>query len=95
MSTDGNGTDELELAVMRKRLLFQSNHRGMKETDRIFGGFANAHLDELNPDQLRQFDGLLEEGDNDLMAWINDPVSAPVEHCHDVLDRIIAFKNAL
>lgn len=95
MSTDRDRTDEVEFAVMRKRLLFQSNHRGMKETDRIFGGFAHAHLDDLSPDQLKQLDGLLDEGDNDLMIWINDPASAPVEHRHALLDRIIAYKNAL
>lgn len=87
--------DDTELEMMRKRLVFQSNHRGMKETDRIFGGFANAHLPELDTPQLHQFDQLLGEGDNDLMIWVNEPDLAPAEHRNDVLHRIVAFKNDL
>ena len=81
--------------VLRKRLLFQANHRGMKEADRILGGFADQHLADLDTDQLMKFDRLLGQIDNDLLVWIANPSSAPGEHGHDVLDMIIAYKNAL
>ena len=39
----------------RKRLLYQSTHRGTKEADLIIGGFALAHISTLSADQLSNF----------------------------------------
>ena len=35
----------------RKRLLYQSAHRGTKESDLLLGAFAAAHLDAFTPVQ--------------------------------------------
>ncbi|HEX6101764.1 MAG TPA: succinate dehydrogenase assembly factor 2, partial [Alphaproteobacteria bacterium] len=38
--------------IRRKRLRFRAWHRGTRETDLLFGGFADAHLAALDEAQL-------------------------------------------
>jgi len=42
-----------------KKLLYRSNHRGTKEMDLLIGGFAIENLKKLNPEELKEFELLL------------------------------------
>lgn len=74
----------------RKRLLYRSTHRGMKETDLLLGRFAAANLPTLTEDQLDDFERLMDQPDNDLMNWILGRQPVPPEYDTDVMRRIIA-----
>jgi len=54
------------LEVLRKRLLYQSQHRGMREMDLLLGGFAQKHITSMNSEELTQFETLLTFSDQDL-----------------------------
>ena len=82
-------------ARRRRRLLYQSRHRGTKEADLILGGFAHAHMAGLTPDQITQFEALLEESDPDLMSWIAGQTAPPAAHDNEVLKLICSFKYDL
>lgn len=82
-------------AHRRKRLLYQSRHRGTKEADLILGGFAHAHMATLTQDQFAKFEALLEESDPDLMSWIGGQSAPPPDHDNDVLTLIRSFKYDL
>lgn len=82
-------------AHRRKRLLFQSAHRGTKEADLIIGGFARAHMAAMSTETFEKFEALLKESDPDIMAWIGGQQRPPVEHDNDVLKSIIKFKYTL
>ena len=82
-------------ARRRKRVLYQSTHRGTKEADLILGGFAHAHMSSLTSDQFARFEVLLEESDPDLMSWIGGRSAPPMEHDTDVLKLICSFKYDL
>ena len=56
--------------VRRKRLLYLSQHRGMKEADILIGSFAAQHLASMSLPQLERYERLLEEEDADLMDWL-------------------------
>lgn len=58
------------LDVRRKRLVFRSWHRGMREMDLLMGTFAEKHLADLTPDQLDQYERLLDLLDPDVYDWI-------------------------
>lgn len=90
----------------QKRLLMRAHRRGIREMDLILGPFAAAHLASMPPDELRLFEALLEENDQDLYAWIAgrpdaaDPSAGPGTASGDasgplplrpLLDRIAAF----
>jgi len=74
----------------RKRMAMRSWRRGTKEMDLVLGPFADAHLADLSEDELKTYDTLLAENDQDLMAWILGQ-SAPPVGLQPLLGRIIAF----
>lgn len=59
-----------------KRIAMRAWHRGTKEMDLILGRFAEAHLATLAPDQLDQFEALMEQNDHDLYQWVTGRVAA-------------------
>lgn len=67
-----------DLENRRRRLIFRANHRGIKEADIILGSFVLQHVETLNHDDLRWFEKLFEEPDQQILAWImgNDVVPA-------------------
>lgn len=78
----------------RRRALFRSQHRGMKETDVLLGRFAEQNLATMSDDDLARFEVLLEENDNDLFGWImgRDPV--PDDADGDLINIIKDFNNS-
>lgn len=84
-----------DLAVRRKRLLYQANHRGTQESDLVIGGFARAHLDRFGPEDLDRFEALIGTTDADLMDWISGRAVAPDALKSPVLDLMVDFKNKL
>lgn len=58
-----------KIDTLRKRLYYQSHHRGMKEMDVVLGGFANRFLDRMDEEQLLQFEDLLAFPDQELYGW--------------------------
>jgi len=79
----------------RKRLLYRSNHRGMKEMDALLGGFAAIHLQTMCERDLEVFEALMEEGDNDLMNWILEREPIPRGDIEPILRQIINYKKTL
>jgi antitoxin CptB len=77
----------------RKRLLYLSWRRGMRETDLLLGRFADHHLSALGEDQLARYEKLLDIEDGLLLDWITRRLSPPVEHDSDVLRLLIAFHH--
>jgi len=85
----GTRTVETEEARL-KRMTMRSWRRGTKEMDLVLGPFADAHLAGLTEGELKTYDALLEENDQDLMAWILGQ-SAPPVALVPLLERITAF----
>jgi len=79
--------------ALRKRLLYKSTHRGMKETDKILGGFALQELGNLNENLLNDFDTLLDVSDNDLLSWILSKEIVPKAFDNEIFRRIVKFKE--
>ena len=60
-----------------KRMRMRSWRRGTKEMDLVLGPWADLHLSSLDAGELDLYDALLEENDQDLMAWILGQSSPP------------------
>ncbi len=73
MPQSGQETAEARLKRMRMR----SWRRGTKEMDLVLGPWADEHLATLDDATLAIYDVLLEENDQDLMAWILGQSAAP------------------
>ncbi len=78
--------------IQRKRLIYQSAHRGTKESDLLLGAFAAAHLGGFSAAQLARYEALLDESDNDLFDWIARRRAPPQEKMTDVLALLLSFR---
>lgn len=86
-------TDPLDaLTTRRKRLLYQSAHRGTQEADLLIGGFATQYLPTLSAPQLDEFERLLDENDVDLVNWLTGRSAAPDDVQGEVFGLLMNFK---
>ncbi|MEM7024318.1 MAG: succinate dehydrogenase assembly factor 2 [Pseudomonadota bacterium] len=81
------------ITVRRKRLIYRSRYRGCLESDLLFGGFADQYLMNLDPGQLDRYEALLEEGDQDILAWVFGRAPVPPEHDHDVFQLLRSYRR--
>ena len=77
----------------QRRLLFQSWHRGIRETDLLLGRFADAHIADLSDRDLDTYERLLDVPDHDLYLWVSGELEIPEIHRSDLLERIVRFHN--
>lgn len=85
-------TDSLE--NRRKRLIYQSQYRGVKENDIILGRFAQAHMDTLDAQGLDDYEKLLQQPDNDIYDWVAGREPVPAEFDTPVMRLLLKFKVA-
>lgn len=80
------------LNILRKRLRYQSWHRGCKETDIILGRFCDRYLEEMDAPALAQFEAILDVDDADLFRWLTGELPMPEAMKNNaVMQRLIAF----
>lgn len=75
-----------------KKLLYRSNHRGTKEMDLLIGGFAIENLKKLNPEELKEFELLLNFTDKELSSWLVDNKKNVDLENFSISKKIKAFK---
>ena len=63
-----------------KRMAMRSWRRGTKEMDLVLGPYADERLSVMSEAELVAFDALLEENDQDLMAWLLGHKAVPKAH---------------
>ena len=91
--TETNEADD-GLAVRRRKLKFRSWHRGMREMDLIMGRFADAFVDAMDPDELDQYERLMEMPDPDLFACVLAEGEPPADLDSPMLRRLRTFHRA-
>lgn len=79
----------MKTETRRKRLLYQSLHRGCKETDMILGNFATKYLEKLSDEEIDLYEKFLNETDWDIYAWVVGSQNLPAEHHNKVVEMII------
>ena len=72
-----------------KRLIMQSNRRGMKENDIILGNFATKNIGRLNIDELNTYEKLLIENAQDIYLWISGGKSIPSQF-EKIISKIVS-----
>lgn len=84
-----------QLDVRRRKLLFRSWHRGMKEMDLIFGQYADQHIAGMSDDVLDEFEILLEVLDRDLFKWITGEDKTPEQYDTPLFRALILFRDKI
>src|SRR5262245_61455322 len=83
------------LDARRRKLLFRSWHRGMREIDLILGTFADAEIGDLTESEIEQYERLLDIPDTELLPWIMGERPIPESERTDTFLRILAFRLKL
>ncbi len=60
-----------------RRLIYQSSYTGTRETDLLLGQFANRYLKSLEDKQLDDYEALLAQGDQNILAWVRGDLQIP------------------
>jgi antitoxin CptB len=85
-------TSNEQLENVRKRLAWRASRRGIKEMDIVVGGFADARLPTMSPQELITFEVLLEIPDQQLLSWVTGQEDVPQELCSPMLLDMLAFR---
>ena len=68
------------LDARRRKLLFRSWHRGMREMDLILGSFADAEIGALTDDEIDQYERLLDIPDTEFLPMVTGEQPIPAGH---------------
>jgi antitoxin CptB len=82
------------ITTRQKRLVHRSRYRGCREADLIFGRFADAHISSMDQAALERYEALIDEDDQDLLAWLTDREAVPERHDNDIFDLLKRFNVA-
>jgi antitoxin CptB len=63
--------------IRLKRLRMRSMRRGIKEMDILLSRFAERSLDGMGEAELADYERLLDENDQDLLAWVTGQQDIP------------------
>jgi antitoxin CptB len=83
----GRSSDGLD--ERRRRLLFRSWHRGIREVDLVLGRFADRELGGLSEAELDDYEKLLDVPTPDLLAWVMGELPVPPEEETPLLRRML------
>ena len=91
----GTTVSSATLDPRRRKLAFRAWHRGIKEMDLIFGGYADAHIGKMAETDLDEFELMLETSDRDLLKWFTG--EEPVPEIADTLlfRQIFSFAQTM
>ena len=76
-----------------KKLHYQSWHRGCKETDILFGRFADEVLPTLSDADIDLYERLLDEQDSDLWSWFTGRTEVPEIYRNHIWDALVEINR--
>jgi antitoxin CptB len=80
------------LLTIRKRLAWRASRRGIKEMDIVVGGFADARLGTMSPQELIVFEAVLDIPDQFLLSWLTGQEAVPETMQTPLLLEMLAFR---
>ena len=75
----------------RRRLLFRSWHRGIREMDMVYGRFADAQIAALSATELDDYEKLLELRDQQVFDWVFGAQPLDPNYDTPVFRRLLDF----
>jgi antitoxin CptB len=87
----GLSRSSADFDARRRRILYRSWHRGMREMDLIMGRFAEEKLNTMSDAELDVFELLIEVPDRDLLAWITEQEPVPANYHSGVFEALKRF----
>ena len=57
------------IELLRKKILYRSEYRGIKEMELLLNSFVKKHINDFSIVELKQLDDLLNFDDDNLFKW--------------------------
>ncbi len=92
-NSGGPGISSEGLDPRRRRLLFRSWHRGIREMDLVYGRFADAQIAALSEAELKDLEKLLELRDQQVFDWIFGAQPLDPDYDTPLFRRLLAFHD--
>jgi len=69
----------MNIDILKKKILYRSEHRGIKEMDLLLGNFVKKYVNSLSESELCELETLLNTDDEILYKWyLNQDVSTSI-----------------
>ena len=81
------------LCERRRKLLFRSWHRGIREMDLIMGGFADASIAAMTDAELDELERLLDVPDQEIYSWFTGEGLVPAQFDGALFKRMREFSS--
>jgi antitoxin CptB len=81
------------LSERRRKLLFRSWHRGIREMDLIMGGFADVSIAAMTDGELDELERLLDVPDQEIYSWFTGEGVVPAQFDSALFKRMREFSN--
>ena len=62
---------DLNIEQLKKKIIYRSNYRGTKEMDKLLGAFTKRYINELDKEDLKELEKLLDIDDTNLYNFFN------------------------
>lgn len=89
----GTTRSSADLSERRRKLLFRSWHRGIREMDLIMGGFADASIAAMTDSELDELERLLDVPDQEIYSWFTGEGAVPPQFDSALFKRMRAFSS--
>ena len=78
--------------ILKKKIIYLSKHRGMKEMDLLLGNFVNKYIDSFDETELNELISLLNIDDEILYKWYIDQDTKTLPSSDTVAKKLKKFK---
>lgn len=87
----GSTRTSADLDPRRRKILFRSWHRGMREMDIIYGKFADAEVANLSDAELDDYETLMDLPDRDVLMFVTGEAETPAHYDTPVFRKMKQF----
>jgi len=78
----------------RRRILYRSWHRGIREMDLVLGRFADAQIARWSDAELDDYERLLEIPDQQFFAWVSGAETISADYDTAMFRRLREFHDS-
>ena len=78
--------------ILRKQIIYRSNHRGSKEMDILLGQFTKKHIKYLDNEELKDLYEILSMDDNILYEWYFNKINNKKINNNKISQKLRTFK---
>ena len=82
----------MNIDILKKKILYRSEHRGIKEMDLVLGNFVKKYVNSLSKNELCELESLLNTDDEILYKWYLNQDTKTLIPVNNITKKLKKFK---